>query len=57
MLSQEFSIASSVAVSLVSPTKSAGAIAFSVFTIATAFAVPLGTYLSAFSSGVSSPSP
>ncbi|WP_296826793.1 MFS transporter [uncultured Megasphaera sp.] len=50
MLSQEFSIASSVAVSLVSPTKSAGAIAFifSGFTIATAFAVPLGTYLSSF---------
>lgn len=45
-----FAIASSVAVSLVAPTKSAGAIAFifSGFTIATAFAVPLGTYLSAF---------
>ncbi|MBS4913419.1 MAG: MFS transporter [Veillonella sp.] len=45
-----FAIASSVAVSLVPPTKSAGAIAFifSGFTIATAFAVPLGTYLSAF---------
>lgn len=45
-----FAIASSVAVSLVAPTKSAGAIAFifSGFTIATAFAVPLGTYLSGF---------
>lgn len=45
-----FAIASSVAVSLVAPNKSAGAIAFifSGFTIATAFAVPLGTYLSEF---------
>lgn len=43
-----FSLASAVAVSMVAPNKAAGAVAFifSGFTIATAFAAPLGTYIS-----------
>ena len=43
-----FSLASSIAVSLVPPERAAAAIAFifSGFTIATAFAAPLGTYIS-----------
>ncbi|MFV0617149.1 MFS transporter [Megasphaera sp. WILCCON 0056] len=43
-----FSLASSIAVSLVAPEKAASAIAFIFggFTVATAFAAPLGTYIS-----------
>ncbi|MDL2060058.1 MFS transporter [Mesosutterella sp. AGMB02718] len=43
-----FSIASAAAVSMVPPSKAAGAVAFifSGFTVATAFAAPLGTYIS-----------
>lgn len=43
-----FSLSSAVAVSMVAPNRAAGAVAFifSGFTIATAFAAPLGTYIS-----------